>query len=185
LNSEIWHSLETACQQKRRVWIRYYTAGRNDYSERELDPYVLHFSRNNPYVTGFCHSRQEVRWFRVDRIKELRLLTEKFEIEPTFDREAHFELAFQHEVGGIPSEIAIYFDTKTAPYIRERRWHPTQQVDEHVDGSLTLHFVVRGLSEVKRWILFYGSGAKVLKPDELVQMVHQEIQAMQKCYVED
>lgn len=183
LNPEIWHQLEAACQQKRRVWIRYYTAGRNDDSEREIDPYVLHFSRNNPYVTGFCHLRQEVRWFRVDRIKALRLLKDKFEIDPAFDREAHFELAFQHEVGGIPSEIAIYFDAKTAPYIRERRWHPTQQIDEHPDGSLTLHFVARGLNEVKRWILFYGGGAKVLQPVELMELVQKEIQTMQQNYV--
>lgn len=184
LNPEIWHLLETACQQKQRIWMRYYTAGRNVYSEREIDPYILHFSRNNPYVTGFCHLRQAVRWFRVDRIKELKLLKEKFEIDPAFDRDAHFALAFQHEVGGIPTEIAIYFNAKIAPYIRERRWHPTQQIDEHSDGSLTLHFVARGLNEVKRWILFYGGGAKVLQPAELVEMVRQEIKAMQQLYEE-
>lgn len=182
LDPEVWHKLETACQQKRSIQMSYYTAGRNANSDRQFDPYVLHFSRSNPYVTGFCHLRQETRWFRVDRIQAIKLLEQTFEIDPTFDAKAHFEMAFQHEVGGIPTQISIWFETATAPFIRERRWHPTQQIEEHADGSLTLHFVARGLSEVKRWILFYGKGAKAIAPPELVTMVREEVQSMISVY---
>lgn len=119
LNPDIWHQLEIACQKYRKVRITYYTAGRNAHSERIIDPYILHFSRNNPYVTGYCHLRQEVRWFRVDRIKALDLLNETFEIDPTFNPNDHFEMVFQHEVGGVPMPISIWFDPVTAPYIRE------------------------------------------------------------------
>lgn len=154
-------------------------------SEREVDPYVLHFSRSNPYLTGWCHQRQEPRWFRVDRIQAIKLLDQHFEIDPTFDREAHFASAFQHEVGGVPQEMVIWFDPSTAPYIRERRWHPTQQIEEHADGSLTLRFVVRGLNEVKRWVLFYGRGARVLGPPALVAMVRDEIGGIQAQYQQE
>jgi predicted DNA-binding transcriptional regulator YafY len=184
LKPEIWQGLEQACQQKQRVWMRYGTPGQ-PVSERVLDPYVLHFSRNNPYVTGWCHRRQEVRWFRVDRIQALRVLAEQFEIDPTFDREAHFASAFQHEVGGIPQAMVIWFDGPTAPYIRERRWHPTQQIEEHADGSLTLRFVVRGLAEVKRWVMHYGRGARVLGPPELVAMVREEVEGMSQQYQQE
>mgnify|MGYP002777000930 CR=1 FL=1 len=184
LDSNIWQLLEQACQHKQRVWMRYYSPTSNEISERELDPYVLHFSRNNPYVTGFCHLRQEVRWFRVDRIQQLELRSHFFEIDPTFDRESHFADAFQHEVGGIPTPMAIWFDARTAPYIRERRWHPTQQIEEQPDNSLILRFVVRGLNEVKRWVLFYGKGARVLEPPELVEMMRAEIVEMQQQYLE-
>ncbi|NJL89375.1 MAG: transcriptional regulator [Coleofasciculaceae cyanobacterium SM2_1_6] len=182
LNPEIWQKLEVACQQKRRVQMSYYSAGRNEHSERELDPYILHFSRSNPYVTGFCHLRQDTRWFRIDRIQSIVLLDKIFEIDPTFDAKEHFEMAFQHEVGGIPTQISIWFDVRTAPFIRERRWHPTQQLEEHTDGALTLHFVARGLNEVKRWILFYGKGAKAIAPPELVEMVRDEINFMYSNY---
>lgn len=184
LDPEIWQLLEQACQLKRRVWMQYYSPTSNEVSQRELDPYVLHFSRNNPYVTGFCHLRQEVRWFRVDRIQKLELRSHLFEIDPLFDQESHFADAFQHEVGGIPTPMAIWFDARTAPYIRERRWHPTQQIEEQPDGSLILRFVVRGLNEVKRWVLFYGKGARVLEPPELVEMVRAEIVEMQQQYWE-
>lgn len=123
--------------------------------------------------------RANVRYTSDDIANVLR---DKSEIDSAFDHEAHFEWAFQHEVSGIPSEIAIYFDAETVLYTRERRWHPTQQIDENADGSLTLCFVAKGLNGVKRWVLFHGSGAKVLEPAELVHMVRQEIQAMQQRY---
>lgn len=106
LEPEIWQRLERACQEQRRVWMRYATPGK-PMSEREFDPYVLHFSRNNPYVTGWCHLREEVRWFRVDRIQWLELRAARFEMDPSFDREAHFAEAFQHEVGGQPQQMVI------------------------------------------------------------------------------
>ena len=181
LDPQIWNDLEAACRQKRSVKIYYYTAGRNAHSERVIDPYIIHFSRSNPYVTGYCHKRKESRWFRVDRIQSLELLPDTFE-DPDFDREAHFADVFQHEAGGIPTAISIWFDAVTSPYIRERRWHPSQQIEEHEDGSLTLNFVARGLQEVKRWVLYYGKGAIIQSPPELVEMIEKDISAMHKHY---
>lgn len=181
LDPGAWHTLEQACRQKRQVWMRYATPGK-PVSERRLDPYLLHFSRDNPYVTGWCHKRNAARWFRVDRIREVKLLDTKFKVNPSFDRRTHVTSAFQHEVGGTPQIVQIWFNKPTAPYIRERRWHQTQTINEHADGSLTLCMKVRGMSEVKRWVLFYGQGAKVLKPPELVEMVRDEVQGMGQLY---
>lgn len=181
LNPDTWQTLEKACRQKQQVLMRYATPGK-PISQRRFDPYVLHFSQNNPYVTGWCHHRNNKRWFRVDRIREIQLLTQKFEIHPSFDRKQDIESAFQHEVGGTPQQVQIWFNQLTAPYIRERRWHQTQEIAEHSDGSLTLCMEVRGMNEVKRWVLFYGQGAKVLKPLILVAMVKAEVQGMEQLY---
>ncbi|MBF2001023.1 MAG: YafY family transcriptional regulator [Synechococcales cyanobacterium M58_A2018_015] len=183
LDPEIWHKLEDACRTQKTVQMTYYTASRDSTSERKLDPYVLHIYRGtNPYVIGFCHQRQEIRWFRVDRIKSLTVLTKTFVPDPTFDAKDHLELIFQHEAGGVPQPVAIWFDAKTAPYVRERRWHPSQDIQEHPDGSLTLRMVVRGLNDLKRWVLGYGKGAIVKAPPELVQMVREEVSVMCRHY---
>jgi hypothetical protein len=59
--------------------------------------------------------------------------------DPTFDANDHLEMIFQYEVGSVPLNVAIWFDVRTAPDIRERRWHPTQELQEHPDGSITLN----------------------------------------------
>lgn len=186
LDSEVWHGLETACRHQKTVQMTYYTASRDSVSERKFDPYILHIYRGtNPYTIGFCHRRQEIRWFRVDRIKALTVLTESFVPDPTFDAKDHLEMIFQHEAGGVPQPVAIWFDAKTAPYVRERRWHPSQEIQEHGDGSMTLHMVVRGLNDLKRWVLGYGKGAIVQAPLELVELVREEVRAMGIQYKSD
>ncbi|MDS3860595.1 WYL domain-containing transcriptional regulator [Thermosynechococcaceae cyanobacterium BACA0444] len=183
LNPDIWHSLEEACQAHRQVQMTYFTASRNCISERKFDPYLLYIYRGtNPYVIGYCHNRREIRWFRVDRIRALDLLETPFVIVPTFNAKDYLEMIFQHEAGGVPQPISIWFDCPTAPYIRERRWHPTQEIEEHPDGSLTLQMVVRGLNDLKRWVLFYGKGAIVREPPELMQMIRDEVAIMNTFY---
>ena len=183
LDPNIWNQLIEACRNSQRIWMRYYTASRNAQSERSIDPYLLHIYRaTNPYLIGFCHQRQEIRWFRIDRIKELRLLDETFERDPNFNPQTYLEKIFQAEVGGHPVPVAIWFDASTAPFIRERRWHVTQEIEEHPDGSLTLHLVTSGLNDLKRWVLGYGKGAVVKEPAELVKLVKEEIEGMSQNY---
>lgn len=183
LDPEIWHGLEEACRTRQSVQMTYYTASRDAVSERKLDPYVLHIYRGtNPYVIGYCHKRQEIRWFRVDRIQSLQILNERFVPDPTFDARDHLELIFQHEAGGVPLPVSIWFDPPTAPYIRERRWHPSQEIQEHRDGSLTLLMTVRGLNDLKRWVMGYGKGAVVKSPPELVQLIREEVEVMNQNY---
>jgi len=185
LDPQTWHQLEGACQASKQVWMRYYTASRDAHSERVVDPYLLHIYRGtNPYLIGYCHNREAIRWFRVDRIRELKLLEQGFERDPTFDPKEHLEAIFQHEVGSEPVTVRIWFDAKTAPYIRERRWHQSQELEEHGDGSVTLQMVVRGLNDLKRWVLGHGRGAIVREPPELVAMVREEVEVISGQYSE-
>ncbi len=180
----IWKPLIEACRNSHRVSMRYFTASRNAESERVLDPYLLHIYRGtNPYIIGFCHKCQAIRWFRVDRIRELQVLKEKFVQDPNFNAKEHLSKIFQSEVGDKPGPVTIWFDASTAPYVRERRWHPTQEIQEHLDGSVTLQLIVGGLNELKRWILGYGKGAVVKEPSKLVEMMPEEVEGMSEQYI--
>ncbi|RMD72498.1 MAG: WYL domain-containing protein, partial [Cyanobacteria bacterium J149] len=76
----------------------------------------------------------------------------------------------------------VKFNAQTAPFIRERKWHPSQEIEEHQDGSLILTLQSSGLNDLKRWILSYGAGAIALEPPELVELVRNEIKKMTNCY---
>ncbi|MEA5536915.1 helix-turn-helix transcriptional regulator [Crocosphaera sp. XPORK-15E] len=183
LDPEIWQKLLEASRASKRIWIHYYAATRNQYSERVVDPYLLHVYRaTNPYVIGFCHKRQEIRWFRIDRIQQIKVLDETFERDPNFKADTYLEKIFQAEVGGHPVTVSIWFDAATAPFIRERRWHVTQEITEHGDGSLTLNLVTSGLNDLKRWVLGYGKGAVVKEPVELVNLVKSEVEGLSQHY---
>ncbi len=186
LDPEIWNNLENACHRQQSVQMTYYTASRNSTSDRIFDPYLLHIYRGtNPYVIGYCHTRKMIRWFRVDRIRKLEPKMDSFVCDPNFDRTQYLDQIFQHEVGDGAVEIEIEFDPATAPYIRERKWHPSQKLLEHPDESVTLTMTVSGLNDIKRWVLSYGKGARVLSPPKLIGMVKTEIAEMNSYYTGD
>ncbi len=60
------------------------------------------------------------------------------------------------------------------PEVRERLWHPSQTLEDHPDGSLTLTLRVADTIEVKRWILGWGAGAEALEPARLRREVAAE-----------
>lgn len=183
VNPQIWLDLLEACRNHQQIWIRYYTASRNQESERIIDPYFLDIYRGtNRYVIGFCHNRKDFRYFKIDRIRELKIQPETFVRDPNFDAKTYMEQMFQSEIGDKLFNVKIWFDASTAPYIREKRWHPSQEITEHEDGSLILHLSISGLNDLKRWILGYGKGAKTLEPSELVNLMRTEVKTMNEYY---
>ncbi|MCG9886203.1 MAG: WYL domain-containing protein [Cyanobacteria bacterium] len=178
INSEIWTQLLDAITRSQSIWIRYFSP-QSGHSERRVDPYTLDIYRaSNPYLWGFCHRREKVLSFRIDRIQALQILEIPFQRDPNFNLEQILRDSFQYEVGGRPVDVVIDFDAKTAPYIAERQWHHTQFIKTHGDGSITLSFTATGLNDIKRWILGYGRGAIAREPPELVKMLRQEIETM-------
>ncbi|MFM8590413.1 MAG: helix-turn-helix transcriptional regulator, partial [Limnohabitans sp.] len=76
--------------QRQRVQIRYRTPQGDHFreSERKLDPYGLAWRARQWYVVGWCHLRQALRSFRLDRIAEVTALqgpTAHFEAPAAFD----------------------------------------------------------------------------------------------------
>jgi predicted DNA-binding transcriptional regulator YafY len=186
LDPVIWNNLENACHRQQSVQMTYYTASRNSTSDRVFDPYLLHIYRGtNPYVIGYCHNRKMIRWFRVDRIRKLEPKIDRFVRDPDFESSQYLDQIFQCEVGTGTVDVEIRFDAATAPYIRERKWHPSQKLVEHDDQSVTLTMTVGGLNDLKRWVLSYGNGARVLSPPKLMAMIKADIAAMNSYYKGD
>src|ERR1700738_5733278 len=61
--------LTSAADANQRVWMRY--RGATDETERAIDPYGVVHHRGRWYVVGWCHLRDDVRMFRLDRVLAL------------------------------------------------------------------------------------------------------------------
>jgi proteasome accessory factor C len=71
--------LRTAIAEHRRVHIDYYSYGRDQRSERTIDPARFFSDEGQWYVAGYCHLAGADRVFRVDRIRKATLLDELFD----------------------------------------------------------------------------------------------------------
>jgi predicted DNA-binding transcriptional regulator YafY len=83
-SSEILLTLCTAAQLERRVFLRYQTWESKE-SEREADMYGLVYRGGFWYSVGYCHLRQDLRVFRLDRINEVEMRDTTFTRPLDFD----------------------------------------------------------------------------------------------------
>lgn len=73
-DKELYEVWKEAVRNKQTVKLKY-DSTTSGVSERLVDPYAS----RAPYVDGYCHTRNEVRMFRLDRVLELTLTDQKFE----------------------------------------------------------------------------------------------------------
>jgi predicted DNA-binding transcriptional regulator YafY len=174
--------LEHAIAHQQCIWMRYFTAGRAEYTERKVMPYHMHNYRGDWFLIGYDTLRNDFRIFLVGRIEKWRVLSEKFKRNETFNASEWIGNAFQLHGGSEVEDVSIWFSQQRAQFIRERQWHASQRIEEKPDGSLVLHMRTGGLVEVRNWVLQFGRGAKVLAPESLRMDCMTEIEKMSNMY---
>jgi predicted DNA-binding transcriptional regulator YafY len=168
-----------ATMQHRRVTMRYHSFSSNREKTYDFEPYRLLFGQGGLYVIGMVPEYGELRTFAVDRIEQISLTEDRFEpLELPDD-------AFAHSLGvnqGTPERIELRFAPKIARYVRERVWHPSQQLADENDGSLRLTLDVVNDWALKSWILGFGALVTVVEPAGLVEEIVQEVEAARENY---
>lgn len=174
-------TLHEAIQSRTTVEMRYFTASRGVEGERRLDPFHLRYQGDSWYAIGFCHVREDVRTFAVQRMDDLRKTLRHFKWPKDFDLKRYLAYAWNLEPGE-PEALVVRFGPHSATYIRERPWHSTQEVEDEPDGGLVLRAWVHCGGEVLRWVLQHGADAEVLGPAHLREAVAREARGMGERY---
>ena len=183
VDPEVWHTVFSCLRHQKRLEMEYQSRQSTEPVTRIIDPYHGIRFDGDWYVVGYCHLRGDIRTFSLARVKSARKLDERFKIPADFNFRAHIGSHFGvHWTDNNDILVRIKFNTMAARFIRERQWHPSQQVEDLPDRSLILALTVNHLLELKRWILSWGSAARVLEPAELVEELHKESRAMTENY---
>ncbi|MBI3857198.1 MAG: transcriptional regulator [Planctomycetes bacterium] len=163
-------ALSRACLEHKKVEV-VYRAGDDQSKTYAFSPYCIAYYGGELYTIGWSDHRQAVRTLRVDRIKTIKPLGAKFERPKDFDPEDYLGRSFGIYSEGEQERVAIEFAKEASRTVLEREWHPTQRIEQHSNGKVTLKMTVQGLSEVARWVLYHAPYAKALEPKELRAMV--------------
>ena len=79
-------------------------------------------------------------------------------------------------------DVRIEFDSFAARLIKERKWHSTQEILETTDGRIELRMKLNALEEVERWVLSWGSHAKVIGPPQLRARIRKAVRETSEAY---
>lgn len=159
---------------------------RSDVPEQyELQLLGIIWHRSTLYLVSVSEERPDPRHFKVDRIRDVKVLPTTFTRPPDFDLQQHLQHSLGvYQTNAPVTKVRIWFSAYAARYVIEHRWHQSQQFHELPDGSLIVRLELSDLTEVTSWILGFGSRAVVLAPDSLREAVQLELGASLAAYTQ-
>ena len=168
-NADRLASLRDVVQRRRAMHITYYTAARDETTERVIDPMRVLVVGGHSYLEAWCRRAKAVRLFRVDRIDASTELDEPAQVPPQ----------------ARPTDVraGTFRPTPDLPLVtlrvgRGARWiteqYPCEEVIKGPGEHWTVSLRATDLDWARRLVMGLGPDVSVLAPPELCEMVGAE-----------
>ncbi|MCA9783243.1 MAG: WYL domain-containing protein [Candidatus Cloacimonetes bacterium] len=156
-----------AILERRVCRVRYRKLGAGgEGREYLIHPYSLALVAGAIYLVSRQAGAESWISLAAQRFVQVDLLEDTFEREPGFDLGTFLNGSFgvwQSE----PAEVRLEFSAIVAEFVQERLWHPSQELEQREDGSVSMAMSVGLSSELEAWILRWGPHCRVLGPPPL------------------
>ena len=170
-------AVRAAVERRRRAHLTYYVPGRDENTERDVDPMRLLFVDGTAYLEGWCRRAEAVRLFRVDRIVAIELLDHPAEVpaeaEPVDVGEGLFRPS--------PEDVRATLELSPAG-----RWvadyYPCESVTELGEGRLRVVLRTRDTRWLRGLALRLGDQGKIVQPADLAAEVRGDAERALALY---
>jgi proteasome accessory factor C len=168
---------QQALAAHRRVHLRYLVPGRDESTERDVDPMrVINFDAQW-YLEGWCHRAEDVRLFRVDRIESLTILDEDGTPPAGAEPRDLDSGVFTPHAEDQLVRVAL---GPGAAWVSE--YYPTESVEPMQGGGAVITLRTADTAWLRRLMWRLGSQARVLEPVELALAVRDGARAALDAY---
>ncbi|MEJ6950742.1 helix-turn-helix transcriptional regulator [Natronospora cellulosivora (SeqCode)] len=174
--------IKNSIKDSKSITIGYHSLKRDEIISRKINPYTLTIKKGAYYLIGYCHLRCEIRMFRVDRISNINIMSEKFIKADDFDIEDYLDDVWGVERGRKKYRVKVIFKGIAARLVKEMIWHQKQRITDLPGKRIKFEITTGSFEEIKSWILGYGANAEVISPEELKEAVRKEIGKMKEIY---
>jgi len=182
-NPKHFSLVATALLTRKRLFIEYQGRERNKATQRDISPQRLIYYRDNWYLDAWCHLREKLRSFALERIDTSKLV----DVDATEITESQLDEHYATSYGifaGKPTQIAkLKFNVRVAKWVADERWHPQQKGQFGIEGSYELDIPYRDPRELIMDILKYGPDVEVLSPPALRKQIQQQLEQAIRNYV--
>jgi proteasome accessory factor C len=151
--AEVMAVLSEGVAGRRKVEIDYYSFGRDQWSRRVVDPYAVFSSSGQWYLSAYCHTVDDERLFRVDRVRGANLLDDTFEPPATRPDFAVYKPR--------PDDARVVLELEPGG-----RWvleqYPVEEVTQLPSGGARVRLAVSEEAWLERLLLRLGPAARVV-----------------------
>ena len=160
--------LRRAVDERRALRLRYYTAARDETTERVVDPLQVFEADGHTYLEAWCRRAEGVRIFRADRVDELQLLDEPARPPADVRQRDVTEGVFQ------PAAEHLLVVLRLAPaYGWVADFYPVEEAVE-IGSGLQVSLRVSEPAWVRALVLGSGGQVEVLSPGWLAESIRTD-----------
>lgn len=178
-------ALEAAINNRKRVTMEYHGGSRKEQTSRKVDPYGLVYRRRTWLLVAHCHLRNDMRAFRVDRIKTLKVAPKPehpdFEVPKGFDLDAFRRLSpwvFQLEP---PAKVTLEIDGAIAA-VADEDFGPEAVQTDGPGGVLRVTFPCGNVPYLITRVLAAAGRLRVAEPESVRQRIREQAVAIAAVY---
>ncbi|MEC4016666.1 helix-turn-helix transcriptional regulator [Streptomyces sp. H27-D2] len=162
----VFADVDRAINERRLLWLRYYSPARDELTEREVDPIRL-FTVGRTYLEGWCRLSEARRTFRLDRVAEIRLLDEASDPPPLELRDLSEGLV--QPAADDPEVVA-----EVGPGGRwVAEYYPHDSAEELPDGGLRITLRTPDPASLRRLALRLGRDGRIISPQDLADSARE------------
>jgi len=155
-----------ALNRGKRLHISYYVPGRDEATERDVDPMRLLVVEGRSYLEGWCRRAEDVRLFRLDRVLAIEVLDVAKEV-PASAKEVDVDRGLFRPS---PQDVQVVFELAAAGrWVAE--YYPCEEVTELGDGRLRIRLRTPDTQWVRRLALRLGEDGRLVSPPDLAEQV--------------
>ncbi|NOS71305.1 MAG: WYL domain-containing protein [Verrucomicrobia bacterium] len=171
LDLKTFDALAKATAQHKQLELCYRKPGSKQTEFRLVDPYHLANINGEWYLFAFDHDRKDIRTFVPARVQSVRQTGKAFQPSQKFSLEKRLRDSFGVHSAEGEFDVVLRFNAHAADYVREKKWHESQQLRALKNGGVEMCLKLSSLQEIKRWVLSWGGDVSVIKPAELAKQV--------------
>jgi proteasome accessory factor BC len=170
-DAEVARVVNEAIGASRILDLQYYKENEDQFTKRSVEPYRLENGREGWYVECYDLTKEGIRHFKLDRIKEAMLSKQTFEPRPEVEELAGVEGWMTHGEVPTASVARVWVSPERARWLREER----TVVEELADGAVVVELPYAGTSWLVREILRGAGDLVVLEPEDAREAIAKEV----------
>jgi proteasome accessory factor C len=168
-----------ALATRRRVHLSYYVPGRDEATERDVDPMRMLVVEGRTYLEGWCRRAEAVRLFRLDRVLRIDVLPVAAEVPQQAEPKDVDQGLFRPSPGDMRVVLEL---TPRGRWVAE--YYPCEDVTELGDGRLRVTLRTPDGAWARRLALGLGEDGRVLEPAALAAAVRADASAALAHYAQ-
>ncbi|EAP99085.1 hypothetical protein JNB_02915 [Janibacter sp. HTCC2649] len=153
-------------RNQRRLHLTYHVPGRDESTERDVDPMRVIAADGHWYLEGYCHRAEGIRVFRLDRVENLTVLDQDGTPPEGLAPRELGESIFS------PAEDDLLVTVRLLPgALWVSDYYPVESSWDAKDGSRTITLRTADTAWIERLVLRMGGHAVVVAPEDLSERI--------------